>query len=211
MIERSYGIAFDIQGSPTMEDIKRKLHEVLFAMYGNYYDKHWSYNRIKLEVTTQNVFLENDDLTRDLFTEGVVELEDNLIKEFGPSMILAFYIDDSTGGRGFSLLNATTMEKRIWLDSEFETFKNSGSKISEESFIQELREIREPDGDQKVYYHKDNEKPIYGQRGIIETVIRQVLLNRFKFDYGWQEYKGAQLLDSEEFPIQDLQLLFGDS
>lgn len=213
MIGRSYGIAFDIQGTLSIEDVKRELHKILSILYGNYYNKDWSHNRIKLEVTTRNVFLENDDLTRNLFNEEIVPLEINLLKYFSPSLIFAFYIDDSTGGRGFSLLNTNMLEKRIWIDSEFDKYRDSGLKTVEESFVPELQDKTEFDGDReiKIYSHKDFKDPIYGRRGIIEQVMRRILANRFMFDYEWQEYASEiKLLASDDFPIQDLQLLFGD-
>jgi len=221
MIGGSYGIAFDLRETRSAEAVKQGLHKVLSNMFGHYYNKSWTDNRIRLEVTTRNVFLENEDLSRSLLNERIVALETNLYREFRPSVIFAFYLDDSTGGRGFSLLDTNTNAKRIWVDSEFDGIKKHGTEITEESFIQELREASETDGThEKIYYggqevkiwhHDDYKHPIYGQREIIEKVMRRVLLNRFMFDYEWQDYKGdIELLDTEDFPIQDLHLLFGD-
>lgn len=214
MIQGKYGIAFDLRETRSIEEIKQGLHKVLNKKFGDYYDKNWTNNRIRLELTTRNVFIENEDLTRELFNDLVVELEDRLYKEFNPTLIFAFYLDDYEYGSGFSLLETDTSNKRVWIDSVFNSSKNTGHEIPEEKFTHELREDIEMDGDEqrKIYYHNDYKYPIAGQRGIIEKVMRQILLNRFMFDYEWQEYKGdIKLLETDDFPIQDLQLLFGDS
>jgi|GEM_PF-5226340 len=109
MIRGSYGIVFDLKGDHSIENIKRRLHSVLNKMFGDYYNKNWIDNRIYLEVTTRNVFIENEDLARSLFSEGIVALEMNICQEFQPLTIFAFYLDDSTGGRGLSLLDTNTI------------------------------------------------------------------------------------------------------
>ena len=210
MIRGSYGIVFDLKGDHSIENIKRRLHSVLNKMFGDYYNKNWIDNRIYLEVTTRNVFIENEDLARSLFSEGIVALEMNICQEFQPLTIFAFYLDDSTGGRGLSLLDTNTNDKRLWIDSEFEGVKNTGSEIIEENFIRELSEGTTVDGDEelKIYYHIDYKNPIHGRRGVIEKVIRRIFLNRFMFDYEWQEYRGEiELLETDDLPIQDLYLL----
>ncbi len=214
MIQGKYGIAFDLKEAHSIDEVKQGLHRVLSTMFGDYYDKNWVDNRIKLEVTTQNVFLENDDLTRCLFNEEVVELEKNLYSEFSSTLIFAFYLDDSTYGAGFSLLDTQANNKRVWIDAVCVGFKNIGHEIPEEEFKRELNETFEMDGEGeiKVYHHKDYKYPIYGQRGLIEKVLREILLNRFMYDYEWQKYKEEiELLATEDFPMQDLQLLFGNS
>jgi hypothetical protein len=50
---------------------------------------------------------------------------------------------------------------------------------------------------------------MYGQLGIIENVIRTVLLSRYSFDYEWREFRNdVALIESDDFPIIDLQLTF---
>jgi len=214
MIAGSYGIGFDVDGIHSIDYVKRGLHNVMEKMFGDYYNKHWADNRIYLELTTRNIFITNEDLTRACFNEGITALESYIVKEFNPSSLFACYLDDSTGGRGFSLLETQNHQKRIWIDSDFDSHKNAGEKIREESFIAELIEDIEVDGDEerKIYHHPEYQYPISGQRGIIEKVIRGILQNRFMYDYEWQKHKGdIELLETDDFPIQDLQLLYGGS
>lgn len=213
MIRGSYGIAFDIKKIYSLEEIKRGLHKIFFELFDNYYDKNWINNRIYLELTNENVFFEKEDLTKILFDSTVSELEKKINQEFNSETIFAFYLDDSTGERGFSFYETSTNNKRIWTDTDLETPIKAGKEIPEESFIHDLTEVIEGEGsDQRIIYtHRIDSKPIYGQRGIIEKVIRGILINRFKFDYEWQEYRGnTKLIDSEDLPIQDLQLLYGN-
>jgi hypothetical protein len=99
------------------------------------------------------------------------------------------------------------------MDSETESNKNSGEEINEEKFVGELTETTEMDGghELKIYYHKEYANPIYGQRGVIEKIVKRILLDRFLFDYEWQEYRGdIKRVETDDLPIQDIQLLYGD-
>lgn len=213
MIRGSYGIAFDIKQIYLLEEVKRGLHKILFELFNNYYNKNWLNNRIYIELTNENVFFENEDLTKILFDSTVSELEKKINQVFNSETIFAFYLDDSTGERGFSLYETSINNKRIWIDTDLEKPIKVGKEIPEESFIHELTEVIEGEGNDQIsiYTHKIDSKPIYGQRGIIEKVMRGILINRFHFDYEWQEYRGnTKLINSEDLPIQDLQLLYGN-
>ncbi|MEJ1237318.1 hypothetical protein WBG78_04255 [Chryseolinea sp. T2] len=212
MINGSFGIGFDFKEDTSLDDVKRGLHRILTTMFGNYYDKDWSDNRMYLELTTRNVFFSNEDLTRMLFDVDVSELENNIFGEFNSSVILGFFLDDSAGGRGFSLYESGSGSKRFWINAELEAPINSGTALPEEDFINQCSVATDKDEEeQKVYTHTDFKHPIYGERGLIETVSRRVLLNRFMYDYEWQRYQGGiRLLETDDFPIQDLQLLFGE-
>src|SRR5690349_320825 len=98
MINSTYGIAFDLKQAYTHEEVKRSLHAILKKMFDNYYDKDWTNNRISVELTTHNVFLENEDLAKMLFEPNITALETALCDEFKSSLILSFCIEDSGGG-----------------------------------------------------------------------------------------------------------------
>jgi hypothetical protein len=214
MGSRNYSIAITTNKINTLDEVKEKLHQTLRNAFNKYYETNWVTNRIYLEVTNKNIIVHNEDLCMSCLTPEKTKFEQAIFDTFNPPEIFSFFINDSDGTRGFALTENNS--KRLWY--ELETMQgmkieNTGRVIAEESFVQELKENKdtlERDG-YITFNHPDFKYPMSGQLGIIENVVRIVLLSRYGFDYEWQEFKNdVSRIDSDDFPISDLHLAFGE-
>lgn len=204
-------IAFTIKEELSFEEAKHKLHALLTHAFGPAYpSRRWTDNRFYVELSNKNIIIQNDDLCEMCLVEEITPFELSVFDVFAPKEVFIYFINDSDSTRGFALSEGGA--KRLWFDREQKPEKaNAGAPIPEEAFLVELTEGSEGNGPdiRVVYSHPDKKHTMSGLQ-VIEEVIRGVLLNRYGFDYEWQEFKnGVTLLEAEDFPIEDLSLAFG--